>query len=315
MKNLSALQYTSFGGLVAILYTVVFVVLRALDGSYAAGGKFFNVIDAKYQDPLQGSGTTPWEAVGLFKIGPGLITLMNMACVAFMAHYNGVKYYEELEHRSIKRFTLGIGTSMAAALAVFTTMMFFGFKTFGSSAQTLLLNNYARSGDSLAGYARLATGCAILCGYPLMFSALKSSFFNACSEIFGKFKSTQGLSAGFKNNEQLKTSAAIAILAVITSIAANQGEEDIGLVVGLVGALLGSSANYIIPALLNLQLFKRDRGANSGKLSRGKTAEAYFNYLLLVSTSLWGGPSCRTFVFDGAYKTLAIGSSQRHLTS
>jgi Transmembrane amino acid transporter protein len=47
MKNLSALQPTSFGGLVSILYTVWFVVKRAVDGSYAVGGQFFDAIDTK----------------------------------------------------------------------------------------------------------------------------------------------------------------------------------------------------------------------------------------------------------------------------
>ncbi|CAN0367807.1 unnamed protein product, partial [Scytosiphon promiscuus] len=44
MKNLSALQYTSFVGVVSILYTTLFVVKRSLDGSYAHGGHFFEVM-------------------------------------------------------------------------------------------------------------------------------------------------------------------------------------------------------------------------------------------------------------------------------
>lgn len=51
----------------------------------------------------------PWATVNLWRVGPGLVTLMNMACVAFMAHYNGVKYYEELENRSVRKYTITIG--------------------------------------------------------------------------------------------------------------------------------------------------------------------------------------------------------------
>jgi hypothetical protein len=47
----------------------------------------------QYRNPLKDS----WGSVGLWTVGPGTVTLMNMCCVAFMAHYNGVKYYEELE--------------------------------------------------------------------------------------------------------------------------------------------------------------------------------------------------------------------------
>lgn len=98
---------------------------------------------------------------------------------------------------------------MAISFGVFTTMMLFGFRTFGGAAQTLLLNNYHRTDDPLASLARLATGFSILCGFPLMFAALKTSFFNAASEIsekFGdggmkmarRFQSDEGLRVGKK---------------------------------------------------------------------------------------------------------------------
>ncbi|CAN0442041.1 unnamed protein product, partial [Scytosiphon promiscuus] len=64
-------------------------------------------------------------------------------------------------------------SAMGISFAVFTTMMLFGFRTFGGAAQTLLLNNYHRTDDPLASLARLATGFSILCGFPLMFAALK----------------------------------------------------------------------------------------------------------------------------------------------
>lgn len=47
--------------------------------------------------------------VKLWRVGPGLVTLMNMSCVAFMCHYNGVKYYEELEERTEKKYAITIG--------------------------------------------------------------------------------------------------------------------------------------------------------------------------------------------------------------
>jgi hypothetical protein len=47
MKNLSALQFTSFGGLLSVLYTVFFVLKRSMDGSYAPGGRFFALIPMK----------------------------------------------------------------------------------------------------------------------------------------------------------------------------------------------------------------------------------------------------------------------------
>lgn len=96
-------------------------------------------------------------------------------------------------------------TAMAIALGVFSTMMLFGFRTFGAASQTLLLNNYHRTDDPLASLARLATGFSILCGYPLMFAALKSSFFNAASEISAKFgEGGRNMASRFQADEGLR---------------------------------------------------------------------------------------------------------------
>lgn len=96
---------------------------------------------------------------------------------------------------------------MGISFAVFSTMMLFGFRTFGSAAQALILNNYHRTDDPLASLARLATGCSILCGYPLMFAALKSSFFSAAAEISAKFgESGRTLAQRFLVDEGLRTS-------------------------------------------------------------------------------------------------------------
>lgn len=97
--------------------------------------------------------------------------------------------------------------AMAISFGVFSTMMLFGFRTFGSAAQALILNNYHRTADPLASLARLATGCSILCGYPLMFAALKASFFSAAAEISGKFGEAGGKMAHrFLGDEGLRTS-------------------------------------------------------------------------------------------------------------
>ena len=90
------------------------------------------------------------------------------------SHYNAVKYYMELKGRTVRKFGTVVGCGVLATAAVFVTIMLLGYATFGSNAQTLLLNNY-NSTDAMANTARALTGLAIVSGYPLMFSGLKSS--------------------------------------------------------------------------------------------------------------------------------------------
>lgn len=114
-------------------------------------------------------------------------------------------------------------TAMAVSLGVFSTMMLFGFRTFGSASQALILNNYHRTADPLASLARLATGCSILCGYPLMFAALKSSFFSAAAEISAKFgKEGKQLAHRFAEDEGMRTSESLlacSYLALVSRVA------------------------------------------------------------------------------------------------
>lgn len=111
-----------------------------------------------------------------------------------------------------------LSTAMTVSLGVFSTMMLFGFRTFGPAAQALILNNYHRTADPMASLARLATGCSILCGYPLMFAALKASFFNAAAEISEKFgDSGRKLANRFLADEGLRTSECIMLLLLLLS--------------------------------------------------------------------------------------------------
>jgi amino acid permease len=89
LKDLSALQYSSMTGLVGIIYTIVFVGIRLLDGSYAKGGQYFSVMPTKFQPAalldFPHTSKSPLGYVAdlpLFHCSKGLFTLMNMCCVA-----------------------------------------------------------------------------------------------------------------------------------------------------------------------------------------------------------------------------------------
>ena len=91
MLDITKLGFTSILGLVAVLYTVFFIVLRALDGTYAIAiksameiplGKF--VETAPFM-PNFGKST-------LWNFDMNSLVLMSNLGLAFIAHYNGRKY-------------------------------------------------------------------------------------------------------------------------------------------------------------------------------------------------------------------------------
>lgn len=89
IKDLSALKYSSMTGLLGIFYTIFFVGKRLVDGSYAPGGKFFDLMPSKFQPAAQigfphkeGSLLGYVADIPAFHKGKGLLILMNMCCVA-----------------------------------------------------------------------------------------------------------------------------------------------------------------------------------------------------------------------------------------
>ena len=79
---------------------------------------------------------------------------------------------------------------------------------------------------------RLGTGVAILSGFPLRFAGLKAAL-DGCFKLRGPARpATHG-----------------ALLAAIASVAATSSEDDIGLIIELLGSTLGVAAAYVVPGL------------------------------------------------------------------
>jgi amino acid permease len=150
-------------------------------------------------------------------------------------------------------------------------MMFLGYSIFGSTSQPLILNNFHRTDDLLATAARFATGLAITFAYPLMFAGLKSSMFSlldsAAPSPSASMQQEQVKQTVAVDSKMLKTASIVAVLSIITSIAMKCGEEDVSLVLGIVGSVLGCGVAYILPGMLNLSNMRvrKGKGLNNSK--------------------------------------------------
>ena len=82
VKDLSALAFTSILGFLAVMYTVVFIVIRALDGTYNIGtGKFA-------MDGILAAMPT-FEKSSLWNFDFSSLVLASNLGLAYIAHYNG----------------------------------------------------------------------------------------------------------------------------------------------------------------------------------------------------------------------------------
>lgn len=186
-------------GNLGTLYTMLFMCLRWLDGSYITGGKYATAIAAFARPKF-----TPISATRPL-LNPAIFVLISMLASAFLAHYNAPKFYKELQapadgSSKAPVFNLVCAIGFGGAALLMGTVMAAGFLTFGQASQVklcqirllgkgvtigltngvlsscdtqgLILNNYATS-DPLAFLARVGIGASIIFSFPLNFVGLR----------------------------------------------------------------------------------------------------------------------------------------------
>lgn len=114
LEDISSLQFSSILGVAGIMFTVVFHILRVSDGTYTPEtGLFAKLLSSKMQPKWPSPKFTLWS------VNKGTLMLVNMLCVAFLAHYNAINYYKELDGATEKRYKTAITAGFGTALTVF----------------------------------------------------------------------------------------------------------------------------------------------------------------------------------------------------
>lgn len=278
LEDLSTLQFSSLLGVGGIALTFLTLLKRATDGTYSVTSAMTKLLAV--------TPSWPTPKYSLWNAGKGTLVLANMMCVAYLAHYNSINYYKELTNHTPKKYKIAIGAGFGISCSVFIGMMLLGYSIFGATAQPLILNNFHRTKDNLATAARFATGLAITFAYPLMFAGLKSSLYNLVDNSNKKMSKTSNAKNVIvpADNTMLKRAGCVLSLAIITSIAFKCGEEDVSLVLGIVGSVLGCGVAYILPAILRLK-HMRNRRANG--LTNNKF-DVIFNHILAAAGTIFG---------------------------
>jgi sodium-coupled neutral amino acid transporter 11 len=252
MRNLSSLAIGSVIGTAGTVYTALFMSLRAMDGSYAAGGKYHAQI-AKNLQPSFATAAGPVMNLNVF-------VLVSMLATAFLAHYNAPKFFKELagpEDGSSKlpRFNQVVIGAFGLAALLCGSIMAAGFSTFGAASQGFILNNYATA-DSLALLARIGISASIIFSFPLNFVGLREGVLDLL-----KLKARA-------QEDVVHRASTVLLLATVSTISLFL--KDLGLVVAFGGAILGSGLVYIFPALMFLK-HKRDANEPQTLATRAET--------------------------------------------
>ncbi|GMH51447.1 hypothetical protein TrRE_jg2556, partial [Triparma retinervis] len=229
LKSLASLAPFSILGVVGILVTAIFMAARAFGGAYKAGG----AMAATLAPAL----TPSFGKVGVNLLQPSSLILVSMAATAYLSHFNAPDFYNQLKSPSTKRFKALTAMGFTATAALSILMMSFGFLTFGSASEGIILNNYSTL-DLGATVCRLLMGIAIIGTYPFVFSGMRSAFFQLTKK-------------GSSPSPAESSLATKAMLAGITGLAL--ALKNAGFIVSFNGALMGSAIIYVFPPLMFLK--------------------------------------------------------------
>jgi len=270
LKDFSALAPSSFFAVLAVLYTLVVMIVRAVDGTYAPGGIYYRTLHVELRPDVPAS--------HLWAFGLPALSLVNSLAIAFLAHYNACKYYRELKFHSPARFARVTGAAMGICALVFGVSIVAGFQTFGGHSQAVILRNYSRE-DVLFTIARLAVGFSLIASYPLMFSGLRE----ALVELLRILWPAWGEQLELVLVQDCMSLAAVVLITVCAMLL-----EDAGIVVGLVGAICGSAIIYVIPcALFFASLQSRLVDEQNFLIQRGATVFlALLGFALMIAGTI-----------------------------
>mmetsp|Transcript_6173 Transcript_6173/g.17582 ORF Transcript_6173/g.17582 Transcript_6173/m.17582 type:complete len:543 (+) Transcript_6173:126-1754(+) len=268
IRDLRSLGFTSILGVIAVLYTVVFMMVRAVDGSYGVGSETGRFV-AEGLLPEEPS----FAKSSLWNVDLTSLVLTSNLALAFMAHYNAPTYWKSLgKSASTKKFSTISKISYLILAIIYMAIMVTGYATFGDVCMGNILLNYSNS-DVLAILGRLATGLSIIFGAPLQFHGCQEGFKNAASAL--------DLFLALRNPKN-HTLLVLSLLLIATNLAVIT--KDIALIASLTGAVTGSALVYICPTLLYFKIVERQLGADSMEYQLAKRNLVFIPFGLFTAS-------------------------------
>ncbi|KAL0232028.1 hypothetical protein PCE1_003024 [Barthelona sp. PCE] len=232
LPKLDFLKFTSTAALFFILYLVVILVINVIINPIAPDIQLFN-FDKKM-----------WLA-------PPLIT------VAFTAHYNLPRIYEELSDRTPARMVRVINASVTLCLMTYMLAGIGGYLHFGDLTDDDILNSFGEVRPPFyIQLAQLGMGLVLCFSYPLVCFALRGS--------------VENLALPKKYRGRMSTQMIVATIIVCVTCGIAIKVKKLSTVLGFSGSIPGMIIVFILPSIFYLKLPALDRPKGVEKL------KAYF---------------------------------------
>lgn len=272
IKDLKSLSYSSGVSLVFIAFVIAVVILRANDGSYAEGGKFYteahregvtfaqtimpngeisitdDVTLGVKRDKIEGWPPPYWWRPPSKKTveheppmeGAKFLDILGMMQVAFLIQYNGPKYWSELSKPTSQSFTKCSVVGLTLSMILYGVAAYFGYYIFPNHTPDVLLDGFARD-DDLARVSRFFLACSLLMAIPLVYNGLRESINDLICLIF-----TSG--SDYVRLQKFQHCLSVAMTLAVFLVAMCLKRLEILEII--LGSVFGVGCIYVVPLLL-----------------------------------------------------------------
>lgn len=301
LKSLTALAPMSVLGTFGTLLTTIFMAIRC---PAVVAGSPYSVAPGAVGKFAAAAAPSLAPKFGTFSniVSPAALIIASMATTAYLGHFNAPAFYHGFKQtkseetvalvdpgadatnneKAMKNYGKMTVLGFAGCTLMNIIIMSLGFLTFGGNSGGVILNNYSTA-DKGAVISRLLMTISVIGGYPFMVGGCKAGFM----QIYKNLK--QETADAY---EKVEKGVANAVITVATSLALLL--SDAGLVVGLVGALMGSSIIYVFPSLMFLAHTGKQMQAG-GSVSRKLKLERFASRFLTtfgIASGLIGAAVC-----------------------
>ena len=221
LKKMDALKYSSFVGLISIIFVIFASIFR-----------------------FKHDGTVADANINLFSTVPSILWLHGLGkfVFSFTCHQNIFYIFAELENNSLKRMKKLIIITATSAFILYMSFGISNYMMYGETVKDNVLMNYPE--DYLTTLVHFLYVIVMGVSYPLQLSPGKSYLINLIRRIFSWDKESKKIDE-FVNN------FVMTLLILLTYFIAVSG-VGLGIIFALVGATASTFMSMILPAVYYL---------------------------------------------------------------
>ena len=221
LKKMDALKYSSFVGLISIIFVIIASIFR-----------------------FKHDGTVADANINLFSTVPSILWLHGLGkfVFSFTCHQNIFYIFAELENNSLKRMKKLIIITATSAFILYMSFGISNYMMYGETVKDNVLMNYPE--DYLTTLVHFLYVIVMGVSYPLQLSPGKSYLINLIRRIFSWDKESKKIDE-FVNN------FVMTLLILLTYFIAVSG-VGLGIIFALVGATASTFMSMILPAVYYL---------------------------------------------------------------